>query len=85
MLQQHVSRLRKALAAGGAAQRSSRAAMAMSCASIPRTCAASGGSSGLVAAGAAREALALWRGPPLADLAYEPFAARRSGGWRSCG
>jgi DNA-binding SARP family transcriptional activator len=26
------------------------------------------------AAGLLREALALWRGPPLADLAYEPFA-----------
>jgi DNA-binding SARP family transcriptional activator len=26
------------------------------------------------AAGALREALGLWRGPPLADLAYEPFA-----------
>src|SRR5579871_1958804 len=26
------------------------------------------------AAGALRDALALWRGPPLADLAYEPFA-----------
>ncbi len=24
-----------------------------------------------------REALALWRGPPLADLAYEPFAQTR--------
>ena len=29
----------------------------------------------LVADGAAREALALWRGPPLADVADEPFAA----------
>jgi DNA-binding SARP family transcriptional activator len=28
-----------------------------------------------VAAGALREALALWRGPPLADVAFEPFAA----------
>ena len=27
------------------------------------------------AAACLREALALWRGPPLADLAYEPFAA----------
>ena len=26
------------------------------------------------AAGKLREALDLWRGPPLADLAYEPFA-----------
>jgi DNA-binding SARP family transcriptional activator len=29
----------------------------------------------LVAEGAPRQALALWRGPPLADLADEPFAA----------
>jgi WD40 repeat protein/DNA-binding SARP family transcriptional activator len=29
----------------------------------------------LVAAGAAREALGLWRGAPLADVAHEPFAA----------
>ena len=36
-------------------------------------------------AGAAREALALFRGEPLADLADEPFAARRSAGSRSCG
>lgn len=28
------------------------------------------------AAGRLRDALALWRGPPLADLAYEPFAQR---------
>src|SRR4051812_22862398 len=32
-----------------------------------------------------REALALWRGPPLDDLADEPFAAPRSGGSRRCG
>ena len=32
-----------------------------------------------------REALALWRGPPLADFAYEPFAERRSAGSRSAG
>ena len=29
-----------------------------------------------------REALALWRGPPLADLAYEPFAQTEIGGAR---
>ena len=33
----------------------------------------------------AREALALWRGPPLDDLADEPFAAHESGGWRISG
>ena len=36
------------------------------------------------AAARLREALALWRGPPLADLADEPFAQPRSRGWRSC-
>ena len=34
---------------------------------------------------AAGEALALWRGPPLADFAYEPFARPRSRGSRSSG
>src|ERR1044072_7722024 len=29
----------------------------------------------LIAAGAPRDALALWRGPPLGDVADEPFAA----------
>ena len=37
------------------------------------------------AAAVAREALALWRGAALADVADEPFAAPRSAGWRSCG
>ena len=32
-----------------------------------------------------REALELWRGPPLDDVADEPFARRRSAGSRSCG
>ena len=32
-----------------------------------------------------RDALELWRGTPLADLAYEPFAQPRSSAWRSCG
>ena len=31
------------------------------------------------------EALALWRGAALADVAEAAFAAARSGGWRSCG
>ena len=36
--------------------------------------------------GRLRAALALWRGPALADLASAPFAQARSGrGWRSCG
>ena len=41
-----------------------------------------------VAAGAAgrlREALRLWRGPALADLAGWIVCRGRSGGWRSCG
>ena len=33
------------------------------------------GATATARAGALREALALWRGPPLADLAFEPFAA----------
>ena len=88
----HVSRLRKALAAGaadGAPARAcwSRASVATSCGSIP-----SGSTRNrferLVAEGrgelaegrpqralaALEEALSLWRGEPLADLAYEPFA-----------
>ena len=36
--------------------------------------------------GYAREALALWRGPPLADMTDEPFAAAEDpGAARSCG
>jgi DNA-binding SARP family transcriptional activator len=31
------------------------------------------------------EALALWRGPVLAEFRYEPCAQARSPGWRSCG
>ena len=31
------------------------------------------------------DALALWRGPALADVLYQPFAAFRPGGWRSGG
>ena len=38
-----------------------------------------------LADGGAREALALWRGDPLADIAHEPSPPRRSGGWRICG
>ena len=36
------------------------------------------------AAAKLREALALWRGSPLADLAYEPFAQTEIRGSRSC-
>ena len=36
------------------------------------------------AARVAERALALWRGAPLSDFAYEPFAQRRSRGSRSC-
>ena len=46
-----------------------------------------GGARGRTAAAgdAAREALALFRGDPLADVADEPFATPRSAGSRSCG
>ena len=37
------------------------------------------------AAESLREALALWRGPPLVNFAYEPFAQRRSCGSRNFG
>ena len=32
-----------------------------------------------------RRALALWRGPPFADFAYEPFAQARARAWRRFG
>ena len=35
--------------------------------------------------GSWRPALALWRGPPLADLAYEPFAQNEISGSSRCG
>ena len=49
-------------------------AAATSCGSR-RTTSTPAASSGSSSRGAPREALALWRGPPLADLADEPFAA----------
>src|SRR4051794_22142135 len=39
----------------------------------------------LLSDGRPRDALALWRGAPLADVADEPFAGPRSVSWRSCG
>ena len=75
MVQQYVSQLRRALDGGnGTRPRSSRAGAATSCGSPP-TRSTRRASSGSSRDGAAREALALWRGPPLADVADEPFAA----------
>jgi DNA-binding SARP family transcriptional activator len=37
----------------------------------------------LATAGNQAEALALWRGPALADLLFEPFAGLRQSGWRN--
>ena len=39
---------------------------------------------GAEAAAALREALALWRGPPLADLEYEPLIQRTNASARPC-
>ena len=81
-LQASVSRLRKALGIGSSSLATVRARLRR-CASAPTssTCIAS---SALVeqaadaepaaAADELRDALALWRGPPLAEFAYEPFA-----------
>jgi WD40 repeat protein/DNA-binding SARP family transcriptional activator len=76
MIQQYVSQLRRALADGGngdALEILTRgrgyelhvAPDAVDAVEFER----------LVGRGAGREALALWRGPPLADVAEEPFAA----------
>ena len=56
------------------ARRSSRAATATSCSSRRRT-STPAASSSCWREGEPREALALWRGPPLDDVAGEPFAA----------
>ena len=73
MVQVYVSQLRKAFAAPATARRSSRAGAATSCGSAPGDVDARRFER-LVADGAPREALALWRGPPLDDVAAEPFA-----------
>jgi len=73
MVQQYVSQLRKLLRNGGAAEivtrgRAYELRVAPAVVDVRRF-------EGLVADGAEREGLALWRGPPLADIADEPFAA----------
>jgi DNA-binding SARP family transcriptional activator len=68
-LQIHVSRLRRALPAGVIHTRPDGYALVME---ADRVDAAR--FERLVAAGAVEEALALWRGAPVADLADEPFA-----------
>jgi class 3 adenylate cyclase len=73
MVQQYVSQLRRTLAAGGADAdivtrgRGYELRLGPDDLDIQRF-------ERLLAGGAPREALALWRGPPLADVADEPFA-----------
>ena len=86
-LQNLVSRLRKALGPGRARDEAARATSLRL--NAPRSSTSRGSSSSSprrASAGAGRavprllrEALALWRGPPLADFQYEPFAGGRSG------
>ena len=84
-VQVHVSRLRKALGDGDVVETTTRPATACACARASSTPSASSSSSRTAvrrwplddpeqAAAVLREALALWRGPPLAELAFEPFA-----------
>jgi DNA-binding SARP family transcriptional activator len=85
MVQHHVSRLRKTLAAGDGAAveivtRGRGFELRITADDVDAL-----RFERLVVEGSSQEALALWRGPALADVAHEPFAAGRSGGWRSCG
>jgi peptide/nickel transport system substrate-binding protein len=80
MLQLYISQLRKALTGTGAAIETRGRAYQLSCAAesvdlarAERLVASAGREAPLN--GDAREALALWRGPALADVADEPFAA----------
>jgi WD40 repeat protein/DNA-binding SARP family transcriptional activator len=73
LVQVHVSRLRKALgsSAGGAEIVTRRHGYELR---VEPDAVDAGRFERLVASGAPREALALWRGPPLDDVADEPFA-----------
>ena len=84
-VQVYVSRLRKALGDAGRRSRRRRRAIGCGCARTSSTPSASsaawrpGGARWAPgrpeqAAALLREALALWRGPPLAELEFEPFA-----------
>ena len=71
LVQLHVSQLRKALGA----QRPPHARARLRAAARARGPRRHAASSGSWPPGSPREALALWRGPPLDDVAGEPFAA----------
>ncbi|MDP9345281.1 MAG: AAA family ATPase, partial [Actinomycetota bacterium] len=78
-IQVYVSRLRKQLGDGRLLTRAPGyvlrvEASEMDVARVERLLAEAAGAEPEAAARRLREALALWRGPPLADLAYEPFA-----------
>ena len=78
-VQVYVSRLRKELGDGRLVTREPGyllrvAAPELDLARFQALVAEADGAPPAVAAAKLREALALWRGPPLADLAYEPFA-----------
>ncbi len=80
-LQVRVSQLRKALGEAGAAIRTQASGYVLRVEEgqldldrFERLVAEAAGADPSVAADTLREALGLWRGPALADLAYEPFA-----------
>jgi DNA-binding SARP family transcriptional activator/class 3 adenylate cyclase len=82
-LQNYVAQLRDALGPGLLASRAGGYALDVSPEQIDLTRFERLTAEGRVAEGAERvaklgEALSLWRGPPLADLAFEPFAAREA-------
>ena len=84
-LQVYVSQLRKLLGDGALVTRGRPATCCGStrtsstCDRFERLVAEARGAEPAHGGGALREALALWRGPPLAELAYEPFAQREIG------
>jgi DNA-binding SARP family transcriptional activator/tetratricopeptide (TPR) repeat protein len=78
-IQVYVSRLRKQLGEGRLVTRAPGYVLVVDAseldvARVERLVAEAAGVDPEAAARKLREALALWRGPPLADLAYEPFA-----------
>ena len=79
MVQQHVSQLRKVLEGQDVSITTRARGYQLACApgdvDLARAERLVGAAAEGASNGAAREALALWRGPPLADLADEPFAA----------
>lgn len=72
LVQQYVSQLRKVLAGGTAEIVTRGRGYELR---VPADCVDALRFERMVEHGAARDALALWRGPPLDDLADEPFAA----------